>query len=102
MVKSFFKYIFALIAILIFWGYTSDGLPEPLQTFLDYFFLFASILFILLFIFLYNWGMHAVKETEENIKNILNESDEKLKRGEITQEENDQVHFYYECEFIDY
>lgn len=99
MVKSFFKYVFALIAVLIFWGYQDHALPESLQTFLDYFFLFVSILFILLFVFLYKFCLHAAKETDENIKSILNESDEKLKRGEITQEENDQVHFYYEYEF---
>lgn len=99
MVKSFFKYVFALIALLIFWGYRDHALPESLQTFLDYFFPFASILFILLCIFLYKLCLHTAKEIDENIKSILSESDEKLKRGEITQEENDQVHFYYECEF---
>lgn len=99
MVKSFFKYILVSIAVLIFWGYRDHVFPESLQTFLGYFFLFTSILFILLFIFLYKFCLHTAKEIDENIKSILNESDEKLKRGEITQEENDQVHFHYECEF---
>lgn len=43
--------------------------------------------------------MRGIQETENNVKRILDESDEKLKKGEITKEENEQLHFYYEFEF---
>lgn len=35
---------------------------------------------------------------EKEVINYLNKCDEKLKNGEMTQEENTDIHFYWECE----
>ncbi len=40
-----------------------------------------------------------INKREKEIGNYLNECDEKLKKGEMTKEENEDIHFYYECEY---
>lgn len=36
---------------------------------------------------------------EKEVAKYLDECDEKLKKGEMTKEDNDYIHFYYECGF---
>lgn len=39
----------------------------------------------------------GINKREKEIGNYLNECDEKLKKGKMTKEENEDIHFYYEC-----
>ncbi len=45
------------------------------------------------------WIGKSVDKKEREIGAYLDECDEKLKKGEMTKEENEDIHFYYECGF---
>lgn len=48
---------------------------------------------LLLFYFI----LKRVDKREKEIASYLDECDEKLKKGEMTKEENEEIHFYWEC-----
>ena len=45
------------------------------------------------------WSGKSVDKKEREIGVYLDACDEKLKKGEMTKEENEDIHFYYECEY---
>lgn len=51
------------------------------------------VLVLVFLLFLTN----VVNKREKEIVTYLDECDEKLKKGEMTKEENEDIHFYYEC-----
>lgn len=62
------------------------------------FIVLLSLILIFLFIIVVICGYFAAGKEEKRIVKYLDDCDEKLKRGEMTKEENDQIHFYYMCE----
>lgn len=51
-------------------------------------------------IFLIAWLIvKGIDKREKEVINYLNDCDEKLKNGEMSEEENKDIHFYYEMEF---
>lgn len=63
------------------------------------FIILLSLAFVLLFVVVLIWGYFAAGKQEKRILKYLDKCDEKLNKGEMTKEENDQIHFYYMCEF---
>lgn len=57
-----------------------------------------TILILILLLVTWGIGRYADKREKEVI-NYLNECDRKLKNGEMSEEENKDIHFYYEMEF---
>lgn len=51
------------------------------------------VLVLVFLLFLTN----GVNKREKEIVAYLDECDEKLKKGEMTKGENEDIHFYYEC-----
>lgn len=44
------------------------------------------------------WGLREVDNHEKGVRSYLDECDERLKKGEMTKEENDRIHFYWQYE----
>lgn len=61
---------------------------------------FAVIALVLVILLI--WGLMELNKWEKGIKTHLDECDEKLKNGEMTKEENEQIHFYWECQNFGY
>ncbi len=57
---------------------------------------FTIIAMVLLLLLI--WGLRETRKHEKEVRSYLDECDEKLKKGEMTKEENDEIHFYWECE----
>lgn len=55
----------------------------------------ALVALALVFLF---FLMRGVSKREKEVADYLDECDEKLKKGEMTKEENEQIHFDWECD----
>ncbi len=57
-----------------------------------------TLVLVAVLVLLFIWVLRDVDKHEKEIRSYLDECDEKLKKGEMTKEENFQIHFYWECE----
>lgn len=58
-----------------------------------------TIASITLIFFIFYFIKRQIDKREKEVANYLDECDEKLKNGEMSEEENKDIHFYYEAEF---
>ncbi len=57
------------------------------------------ILLIILGLILLPFCLRSVEKREKEVAKYLDECDEKLKKGEMDKETNEQIHFYWECDY---
>lgn len=81
-----------LLSILVCIGFIYTAFFHPLWIVIP----FAIVALVLVALLI--WGLREVDNHEKGVKKYLDECDEKLRKGEMTKEENDQIHFYWQFE----
>ncbi len=83
-----------ILSCLVILGVVYLVLFQPLWV--DIFAIVSISLLVVLFICI----LIQVNKREKEVANYLDECDEKLKKGEMTKEANEQIHFYWEKGFF--
>lgn len=83
-----------ILSCLVILGVVYLVLFQPLWV--DIFAIVSISLLVVLFICI----LIQANKREKEVANYLDECDEKLKKGEMTKEDNEQIHFYWEKDFF--